>query len=60
MDWGGVKIVGKVTVGSNVIIAPNTVVIKDIPDNCICGGTPAKILKEITKENYSDYINPFD
>lgn len=60
---GGVKIVGKVTVGSNVIIAPNSVVIKDIPDNCICGGAPAKILKEITKENYStysDYINPFD
>jgi serine O-acetyltransferase len=41
----GVKIIGKVKIGNNVIIAPNSVVIKDIPDNCIVSGVPAKIIK---------------
>lgn len=36
---GGVKIVNNVTVGAN------TVVTKDIPDNAIVGGIPAKIIK---------------
>ena len=58
---GGVKIIGNITVGNNVIIAPNSVVSKSIPSNSICGGSPAKVLKEITESNYSnysDYINP--
>ena len=58
---GNVKIIGNITVGNNVIIAPNSVVLKSIPSNCICGGSPAKVLKEITELNYSDYsvyINP--
>ena len=37
--WGGVKI------GNNVTIAPNAVVVKDVPDNVVVGGVPAKILK---------------
>lgn len=41
----GAKCFGKLTIGSNVFIAPNAVVTKDIPDNCIVGGIPAKILK---------------
>jgi serine O-acetyltransferase len=43
----GSKILGQVTIGNNVIIGANSVVIKDIPDNCIVGGVPAKILKII-------------
>ena len=57
---GGSKVVGKVNIGDNVIIAPNSVVLSDTPSNCICGGSPAKVLKEINTENYSeysDYIN---
>jgi serine O-acetyltransferase len=41
----GAKIIGAITIGSNVTIAPNTVVTKDIPDNCTVGGIPAKIIK---------------
>ena len=41
----GCKVVGKITVGNNVIIAPNSVVVKDVPDNAIVSGIPAKILK---------------
>ncbi|WP_413300696.1 sugar O-acetyltransferase [Bacillus sp. 1P10SD] len=36
-----------VTIGNNVVIASGAVVIKDVPDNVVIGGNPAKILKEI-------------
>ena len=42
----GSKIIGKVVIGDNVIVAPNTVVINDIPDNCFVSGVPAKIIKK--------------
>lgn len=42
----GAKIIGKVNIGNNVTIAPNSVVIKDIPDNCVVSGVPAKIIKQ--------------
>ncbi|MBT5491032.1 serine O-acetyltransferase [bacterium] len=38
----GVKVIGKVHIGSNVIIGANAVVIKDIPDNSRAVGIPAK------------------
>jgi len=37
-----------VTIGQNSIVAAGAVVTKDVPDNCIVGGVPAKIIKEIT------------
>lgn len=40
----GAKIIGNVKIGNNVIIGANAVVTKDIPDNAIVGGVPAKIL----------------
>lgn len=41
----GSKAYGNVHIGNNVIVAPNTVVIKDVPDNCVVSGVPAKIIK---------------
>lgn len=43
---GGI-IIGDITIGDNVIIAPNSVVTTDVPSNCLVGGTPAKIIKYI-------------
>jgi len=40
----GAKVFGKVKIGNNVVIAPNSVVIKDVPDNCVVSGVPAKII----------------
>lgn len=37
--FGGVKI------GNHVTIAPNAVVVKDVPDYAVVGGVPAKIIK---------------
>jgi len=36
-----------VTIGENAIVAAGSVVSKDVPDNTIVGGIPAKILKTI-------------
>jgi len=41
----GAKILGPVKIGNNCIIGANSVVTKDIPDNTLVGGIPAKILK---------------
>lgn len=45
--WIGVNvlIVQGVTIGSNVVIGGNSVIVKDIPSNCVVGGIPAKIIK---------------
>ena len=44
---GGVHIVSGVTIGNNVVIAAGAVVTKDIPDNCVVAGVPAKVIKKI-------------
>lgn len=36
-----------VTIGENAIVAAGSVVSKDVPDNTIVGGVPAKIIKQI-------------
>jgi len=41
-------ILPNVKIGNNVIVGAGSVVTKDVPDNCVVVGTPAKIIKEIT------------
>jgi sugar O-acyltransferase (sialic acid O-acetyltransferase NeuD family) len=38
-------ILPKVTIGKNVIVGAGSVVTKDIPDNCLIVGIPAKVVK---------------
>ncbi len=40
----GAKIVGKITLGSNVVVGANSVVSKSIPDNAVVLGVPARII----------------
>ena len=42
-----VCIIGNITIGNNVKIGAGSVVVKNIPDNCIVVGNPAKIIKTI-------------
>lgn len=43
----GARIIGKIHVGNNVIIGANAVVNKDVPDNCIIAGVPARVIREV-------------
>ncbi len=43
----GATILQGVTIGENSVVAAGSVVSKDVPDNVVVGGTPAKIIKEI-------------
>lgn len=46
----GARLLGGFEIGNNVVIGANSVVIKDVPDNSIVAGVPAKIIKkDITK-----------
>lgn len=47
--WIGanVTILQGVTIGENSVVAAGSVVSKDVPDNSVVGGIPAKIIKEI-------------
>jgi acetyltransferase-like isoleucine patch superfamily enzyme len=42
----GATILQGVTIGENAIVAAGAVVSKDVPDNTIVGGIPAKIIKQ--------------
>lgn len=46
----GVKIIKPVHIGNHVMIGANAVVTKDIPDDCIVAGIPAKIIKRYNNE----------
>ena len=48
----GSRILGNIKIGNNVIIGANSVVIKDVPDNSIVAGVPAKIIKTIDVDIY--------
>lgn len=51
----GAVLTGKITIGSDVLIAPNAFVNMDVPEHSIVIGNPAKI---IAKQNpVEDYIN---
>lgn len=44
---GSVTIVPGVRIGNNVVIGAGAVVTKDVPDNVVAGGNPAKVIKHL-------------
>jgi maltose O-acetyltransferase len=44
---GNVTILPGVTIGSNVVVAAGAVVTKDIPDNSLSAGVPAKVIRKL-------------
>lgn len=42
--FAGAKIIGAVDIGNNVVVGANAVVTKDVPDNYVVGGIPAKVI----------------
>jgi len=47
---GNVTILPGVTIGNNVVVAAGAVVTKDIPDNTLVGGVPAKKIKDLDND----------
>jgi acetyltransferase-like isoleucine patch superfamily enzyme len=49
--WVGANatILQGVTVGENAVVAAGAVVTKDVPDNTVAGGIPAKVLKSLER-----------
>lgn len=45
-----------VTIGDNVVVASGSIVTKDVPDNAVVGGNPAKILRMITEKDRKYYF----
>lgn len=46
---GKVSIMPGVTIGNNVVIAAGAVITKDVPDDTLVGGVPAKVIKKLGK-----------
>ncbi|MBL4902447.1 MAG: serine acetyltransferase [Desulfocapsa sp.] len=43
--YNGAQIVGPITIGNNCIVGAGSVVLENVPDECIVAGVPAKIIK---------------
>jgi serine O-acetyltransferase len=50
----GACIFGMVTIGNNVAIGANAVVTKDLPDNAVAAGVPAKIISYKGSQDFID------
>ena len=49
----GAKVLGPITIGDNARVAANSVVLKDIPENCTAVGIPARVVRVAGKKvNY--------
>jgi len=38
-----------VTIGNGVVIGAGSVVTRDIPDNCVAAGNPARVIRELSE-----------
>lgn len=46
VDFGAnVTVIGNVRIGNNAVIGAGSVVVKDVPDNAVVAGNPARIIK---------------
>ncbi|MGN6588659.1 MAG: serine O-acetyltransferase [Solirubrobacterales bacterium] len=43
--YAGAKVLGNVRVGRNAVVGANAVVLKDVPDNALAVGVPARIIE---------------
>lgn len=53
-----VCIIGEVRVGNNVRIGAGSVVVKDIPDNCVAVGNPARVIRRLDQPVVPSEVRP--
>jgi maltose O-acetyltransferase len=53
--WLGARVVvlKGVTIGDNTVVAANSVVTKDLPNNVLAGGNPARVIRPIQRCRYN-------
>ena len=44
----GCKVMGNITIGNNVVVGANSLVVNDVPDNCTVVGVPARVVSRDT------------
>ncbi len=47
----GVQVMPGVTIGDNVVIGGGSVVVKDIPSDCVAVGNPCRVIRNITEKD---------
>lgn len=52
----GAKVIGNVRIGNNVMVGAGAVVVKDVPDNAVVVGNPARIVSYEGQRHVSYYI----
>ena len=52
---GNVVINPGVTIGSDVVIASGSVVVKDIPSHVVAGGNPCHVIRQITDKDKNNW-----
>ena len=52
-------ICGGVTIGKNCIVAAGAVVTRDVPDNCIVAGVPAKVLRKLDEQDRMQVLDTY-
>jgi sugar O-acyltransferase (sialic acid O-acetyltransferase NeuD family) len=50
-----VTVLPKVKIGQNVIIGAGAIITKDVPDNCVVVGSPAKIIRKLQPLNFGPH-----
>lgn len=53
----GVMVLKGVTIGRNSLIGAGSVVVKDIPANCVAAGNPCRVIKELSKDTIKKLDN---
>ncbi|MEE1035324.1 MAG: hypothetical protein U0L06_12240 [Agathobacter sp.] len=49
-------VIGGVHIGNNVIIGAGSVVVKDIPDNSVVVGNPARVIRTINESDFNEIM----
>lgn len=52
----GAKVIGGVTIGDRAVIGANAVVTKDVPNDAVSVGVPAKIVSNDSSKVFNDYF----
>jgi maltose O-acetyltransferase len=53
--WLGARVIVMkgVTIGDNTVVAANSVVTNDLPNNVLAGGSPARVIRDIQRSRYN-------